>query len=45
MIAVRRLKLAGHLLRMSDDESVKKVFLGKPDGRRKVGRPKLGWIE
>jgi hypothetical protein len=28
---------------MSDDRTVKKVFLGKPDGRRKVGRPKLRW--
>jgi hypothetical protein len=26
---------------MSDDKTVKKVFLGKPDGRKKVGRPKL----
>jgi hypothetical protein len=22
-----------------DDRTVKKVFLGKPDGRRKAGRP------
>jgi len=26
---------AGHLERMSDDRTTKKVFLGKPDGRRK----------
>jgi len=26
---------------MSDDRTVKKVFLGKPDGRRKAGRPNL----
>jgi hypothetical protein len=35
-----RQEWAGHLVRMSDDRTVKKVFLGKPDGRRKVGRPK-----
>jgi hypothetical protein len=29
---------------MSDDRTVIKVFLGKPDGRRKVGRPKLRWL-
>jgi hypothetical protein len=29
----RRLYLAGHLVRMSDDRTVKKVMLGKPDGR------------
>jgi hypothetical protein len=27
--------------RRSDDRTVKKVFLGKPDGRRKAGRPKV----
>jgi hypothetical protein len=30
---------------MSDGRTVKKVFLGKPDGRRKAGRPKLRWLE
>jgi hypothetical protein len=30
---------------MSDDRTVKKVFLGKPDGRRKIGRPKLRWLD
>jgi hypothetical protein len=29
---------------MCDNGTVKKVFLGKPDGRRKVGRPKLRWL-
>jgi hypothetical protein len=44
-IKVRRLEWAGHLVRMSDDRTVKKVFLGKPDGRRKAGRPKLTWLD
>jgi hypothetical protein len=30
---------------MSDDRTVRKVFLGKPDGRRKVGRPKPRWLD
>jgi hypothetical protein len=34
---------AGHLVRISGDRTVKKVFMGKPDGRRKAGRPKLRW--
>jgi hypothetical protein len=29
---------------MSYDKTVKKVFIGKPDGRRKAGRPKLRWL-
>jgi hypothetical protein len=28
-IKVRKLELAGHLVRMSNDKAVKKVFLGK----------------
>jgi hypothetical protein len=28
----------------NDDKTVNKVFLGKPDGRRKAGRPKLRWL-
>jgi hypothetical protein len=44
-IKVRRLEWAGHVVRLSDDRTVKKVFLGKPDGRRKAGRPKLRWLD
>jgi hypothetical protein len=44
-IIVRRPEWAGHLVRMSDDRTVKKVCLGKPDGRRKLVRPKLRWLD
>jgi hypothetical protein len=30
---------------MSDDMAVKKVFLGRRDGKRKAGRPKLRWFD
>jgi len=30
---------------MNDDGIIKKVFLGKPDERRKAGRPKLKWLD
>jgi hypothetical protein len=33
------------LVRISDDKTVKKVFLGKPDGRSKAGRPELRWLD
>jgi hypothetical protein len=35
IVNVRRLYLAGHVIRMSDDRTIRKVFLGKPDGRIK----------
>jgi hypothetical protein len=44
-IQVRRLEWAGHLVRMFDESTVRKVFRGKPDGRRKAGRPKLRWLD
>jgi hypothetical protein len=30
---------------MADGGTVKEVFVGKPDGRRKVGRPKLRCLD
>jgi hypothetical protein len=41
----RRLELTGHVVRMPDDRTVKSVGLGKPDVRRKTGRPKLNWLD
>jgi hypothetical protein len=36
---------AGHRVRMSDDRTIKKVFLGNPDGKRQATRPKLRWLD
>jgi hypothetical protein len=44
-ITARRLEWAGHVVRTSGDRTVKKVYLGKRDGRRKSGRPKLRWLD
>jgi hypothetical protein len=30
---------------MAQDRNVKKVILGKPDGRRKEGRKNLKWLD
>jgi hypothetical protein len=32
-------------VRMSDERTAKKVFLGKPGRRRKTGKPKLWWLD
>jgi hypothetical protein len=44
-IKVRRLKWAGHVVRMDDERMMKRVFLGNPGGRRKPGRPRLRWLD
>jgi hypothetical protein len=45
IIKLRRLEWAGHLVSISDDRTVEKVFVGRPDGRRNAGRPKLRWLD
>jgi hypothetical protein len=42
-IKVKRLAWAGHLVRMNNDRTIKKISNTKPDGVRSVGRLKLRW--
>jgi hypothetical protein len=37
--------MAGHVIRMNETTSVKKVFEGKLEGRRGRRRPRLRWID
>jgi hypothetical protein len=41
IIKIRRLELLGHVVRMDESRSVKKIFEGKLEGRRGRGRPRL----
>ena len=42
-IKIARWKWYGHVLRMSDDRIPKQALDWRPDGRRRVGRPKDTW--
>jgi len=42
-IKVKRLAWAGHLMRMNNDRTLKKISDTNPDGVRSVGRQKLRW--
>jgi hypothetical protein len=44
-IRISRLRWAGHLVRMEDNLPCKKITLDKPEGRRRVGRPNLRWMD
>jgi hypothetical protein len=44
-IKVKRLEWAGHLICTSENRTIRKIFNTKPEGTRKVGRPKLRWKE
>ena len=45
VIKIRRLEWIGHIIRMNETRSVKKIFEGKLEGRRGRGRPSLRWID
>jgi len=44
-IRMTRLRWAGHIVRMQDNLPCKKITLDKPEGRRRVGRPDLRWMD
>jgi hypothetical protein len=45
VIKIRRLKWIGHVIRMNEARSVKKILEGKLEVRRGRGRPILRWID
>ena len=45
VIKSRRMKWAWHVARMGEDRGVYKVFLGKPEGKRPLGRPRRRWVD
>ena len=40
-----RMRWAGHVARMSEEKRVYRVLVGKPDGRRPLGRPRHRWVD
>jgi hypothetical protein len=39
----RQMRWAGHVARMAEERKVYKVLVGKPEGKRPLGRPKRRW--
>ena len=50
VVKSRRMRWAGHVARMGEGRDVHRVLVGKPEGKRPLGRPDvdgriiLGWI-
>jgi len=44
MIKSRRMKWAGHVARMGEERGVYRVLVGKPEGKRPLGRPRRRWV-
>ena len=45
VIKSRRMGWAGHVARMGKKRGVYRVLVGKPEGRRALGRPKRRWVD
>ena len=43
VIKSRRLRWAGHVGRIEEGRGVHKVLVGKPEGKRPLGRPRRRW--
>jgi hypothetical protein len=43
VIKSRRMKWAGHVARMVEGRGVCRVLVGKPEGRRPLGKPRRRW--
>ena len=44
VIKSRRMRWAGHVARMGEESGVYRVLVGKPEGRRPLGRPRRRWV-
>jgi hypothetical protein len=43
VVKSRRIRWAGHVARMGEERGVHRVLVGKPEGKRPLGRPKPRW--
>jgi len=44
VIKSRRMRWAGHVARMDEERGVYSVLVGKPEGKRPLGRPRCTWV-
>jgi len=39
------MRWAGHVARMGEEKGVYRFLVGKPEGRRPLGRPRCRWVD
>jgi hypothetical protein len=44
MIKSRRIRWAGNVVRMGETSNVYRIWVGKPEGKRPLERPKRRWV-
>ena len=45
VIKSRRMRWAGHVAHMGEERGVYRVLVGKPEGKRPLGRPRCRWVD
>jgi hypothetical protein len=45
IIKSRRMRWAGHVARMEDKRKAYRLLVGKPEGKRPLGRPRRKWVD
>jgi hypothetical protein len=45
MIKSRRMRWAGHVARMVEKRNAYRILVGKPEGKRLLGRPRRRWLD
>jgi hypothetical protein len=45
IMKVRMMRWAGHVVRIGEKRNVYRFLVGKPEGRRPLGRPKRKWFD
>jgi hypothetical protein len=45
IIKASRMRWAGHVARMEQNRNAYRLLVGKPEGRRPLGRPRRRWLD
>jgi hypothetical protein len=45
VIKLRRMRWAGHVAHMGEERGSYRVLVGKPEGRRPLGKPRRRWVD
>jgi hypothetical protein len=45
IIKARRMRWAGHVARLAEKGNAYRLLVGKPEGRRLLGRPRRRWVD
>jgi hypothetical protein len=42
---MRRMRWAGHVARLGETRNAYRILVGKPEGKRPLGKPRRRWVE